>query len=39
MSDAGSSRRQALRALGSMLIGGALGGVTSRLGLAEVATA
>jgi hypothetical protein len=38
-SSADSSRRQALRALGSLLFGGALGGVVSQLGLTESAAA
>src|SRR3954462_9172668 len=39
LSDAGSSRRQTLRVLRGMLIGGALSGVVARLGLGEVAAA
>jgi hypothetical protein len=39
LSGAGSSRRQALRALGRALFGGTLGGVATRLGLDDVATA
>lgn len=39
LSDAGSSRRQALRALAGVFLGGALGGVAARLGLTEVAAA
>jgi hypothetical protein len=36
---AGSSRRQTLRALGSVLLGGTLGSVAARLGLGDVAEA
>jgi hypothetical protein len=36
---AGSSRRLALRSLGGVLLGGAFGSVSARLGLAEVAAA
>ena len=39
LSGAGSSRRQALRALRGMLLAGALTGVAARLGLADVAEA
>jgi hypothetical protein len=39
LSSAGSSRRQALRALGSVLLGGSFGGVATRLGLTENAAA
>src|SRR5262245_37019883 len=39
LSGAGSSRRQTLRALGNILLGGALSGVAARLGRAEDAEA
>jgi hypothetical protein len=39
LSTADASRRQALRALGSLLLSGTLGGVAARLGLAEDAVA
>ena len=39
LTSAGSSRRQALRALGSVLLGGALGSVATRLGWTEDAEA